>query len=150
MLRRSIAVLAAALLLACELAGCGDDALSANDLRTQATQICTRTTAETDRIAVPRSADESARFLHAGAATMGPALARLRALKPPKEMRASYAQAVSVSGQELALITAQAKAIDGGADAIVGFRRLQAALIPLMRIEDATWRALEIPACVQR
>jgi hypothetical protein len=148
MRRLSLAVLTVAAVVA--LASCGEDSLSASDLRAQATRICARTTAATSRIAVPRSADDGARFLHQGAAAMAPALAWLRALKPPSELRAGYAQAVSVGGQQLALITAQATAIDGGADPIAGYRRLQAALAPLTRIEDATWRALEIPACVPR
>ena len=147
MRRLSIAVLAALSLL---LTSCGDHSLSASQLRAQAARICTRASAATDRIAVPESSDQAARFLHAGTTAMAPALARLRALKPPKELRAGYAQAVSVGAQKVALIAAQAKAIDGGADAVVGYHRLQAALTPLTRIEDATWRALEIPACVPR
>ena len=47
-------------------------------------------------------------------------------------------------------ITSSPPAIARGEDAIDTFRRLDAALEPLLRQENAYWRGLEIPACVRR
>jgi hypothetical protein len=149
MRRAGIAVL---LLLAAALTGggCGDGSLSAGDLRTQASAICTRAGSATGRIAMPSSTDEGGRFLRTGVAEMRPALARLKTLKPPSDLRGSYDHALSARGQELAVIAQRATAIAHGKDTIATFRELQAALEPLTRIEDAAWRALEIPACLPR
>lgn len=146
--RRLSLVALAIVLLA--LAGCGDDSLTAEQLREQATAICTRTAAATDRIAVPSRADEGGAFLREGVARLRPAVARLRALKAPEELRRAYDRAVQLGGQEVALIARHERAIAGGDDVIDTFRRLQADLQPLIDQEDAYWRALQIPACVRR
>jgi len=148
MRRPPLAILAAALAFAA--AGCGDDSLSAHDLRARASRICARTATATDRIPLPSTFDEGARFLRAGAAEMSPAVRRLRALRAPHDLRTSYAQAVALRAREIGLIAGQARAIDAGADPIDAYRALQAQLAPLTRMEDATWRALRVAACVAR
>jgi hypothetical protein len=148
MLRRAPLVLP--LLLAVALAACGDGSLGAAELRTQAATICSRTAASTDRIPVPSEPSQGARFLRAGLAQLGPANARLRALKAPSKLRDNYTKVVALGRDETALIAHRARAIDGGADAIIAFRALQRQLAPLTREENAYWRALQIPACVSR
>lgn len=149
-MRRPALAAVGALTAALGLAGCGDGSLSADQLRSRAGAICTRTANATDRIPVPSSPEEGVRFLRAGIARLGPAHRRLGHLEAPQDLRTGYARAVALGGMELALIEANANAIDHGADAIDTFHRLQAQLTPLTDREDAYWRALEIPACVRR
>lgn len=151
MLRRSPLVVAPfLLLLLLASSGCGSDSLSADQLRSQASAICTRTAAATDRIAVPSTADQGGRFLREGVARMRPALAQLRALKPPGSMSSEYARAVALGDREVALIARKAQAIAKGDDVIDAFRQLSGQLTPLANQEDVYWRALLIPACVRR
>lgn len=146
-MRRTLPVLV--VLIALALSACGEDSLSDQQLRAQATAICTRASRATDRIAVPASPDRSAPFLTAGLAQLRPAAARLRALKPPKDLRSQYNRAVQLAAQEIALIARQARSIANGDDPADTFRQLAAALQPLTTEENAFWRALEIPSCVR-
>jgi hypothetical protein len=143
-----------ALLTACALAagvaGCGDGSLSAGDLRAQASAICARSSDAAAAVALPASEDGGAAFLGAGVARMRPALAALEQLKPPGDLREGYEQALHVRGQEIDAIARSEHAIARGADAVTGFRALQTRLASLEGLEDATWRALQIPACVPR
>jgi len=132
------------------MVGCGDGSLSAGDLRTQASAICLRSSDAAAAVAPPASEDGGAAFLAAGVARMRPALAALKKLKPPGELREGYAQALHVRGQELALAARSERAITHGADAVTTFRALQTQLAPLEGLEDATWRALQMPGCVPR
>lgn len=152
MSRRSapLAVLVTAVLLTLALAGCGDDSLTAEQLRGQAAAICTRTAAATDRIAVPSTPSQGGRFLQEGLTHLRPAVAQLRALKAPEELRERYDRAVQLAGQEAALIARHARAIADGDDVIAAYRQLDAALEPLTMQENAYWRGLDVPACVRR
>lgn len=150
MLRRPPFV-AALLLAALPLASCGGDgSLSASDLRTRASAICTRAGQATDRVAVPSSADEAGRFLRQGLVQMQPALVQLRKLKAPKDLRADYDQALSLSAREIDVISRHEREIRDGGDAIDAFRQLGGELDPLVAQESARWRTLKIPACVKR
>jgi hypothetical protein len=148
--RRALLAVLAFLPLAFALAACGDDRLSAQDLRTRASTICADAANATDRIPVPSEPSQGVRFLRAGLAGMRPAVARLHTLKPPKKLDDSYTKAVALGRLEAALIARNAHAIDDGADVIATFRTLQAQMLPLTREENAFWRALAIPACVRR
>ncbi len=151
MLRRRalpLAPLVAVLLIA--LAGCGDDSLTAEQLHTQASAICTRTAAATDRIAVPSTPDQGGRFLQQGLAHLRPAVAQLHELKAPEELRRRYDRAVQLAGQEAALIARHEHAIAQGDDVIDTYRRLENQLEPLIQQENAYWRGLGIPACARR
>ena len=92
------------------LKSCGSDTLSAQDLRTQASEICIRVNATTDRIAVPNAPAGGERFLSEGLVLMRPALARLQRLKPPHELSDDYALAVSANARQLQLV---GQTIDG-------------------------------------
>jgi hypothetical protein len=137
-------------LAAAAIAGCGATSLTAKDLRAQASRICTSAAARTDRIQSPPTPDQGDRFLRAGLAAMRPATHALQRLKPPSELRESYGQAVALNAKALALVARRERAVARGEDAPAAFRELQAALDPIVRIEDSTWRALQIPACVSR
>jgi hypothetical protein len=150
MLRRSPLAVVPPLLLLLALGGCGSDSLSTDQLRSQASTICTRTAAATDRIAVPNTADQGSRFLSEGVAQLRPAIAQLRQLKPPDSMSKEYQRAVALGDQEVTLIAKHRQAIAKGEDVIDTFRRLASQLTPLTNQEDAYWRALLIPACVRR
>ena len=145
---RRLVLLAAVLLLA--LAGCGDDSLSASQLRTQASAICTRTAAATDRVALPSAPAQGDLFLRQGRAHLRPAAARLRALKAPQDLRQRYDGAAKLAGQEVALIARSEQALARGDDPADTFRQLAAALQPLTTEENAYWRGLGIDACVRR
>lgn len=146
---RPVAV-ALALVSALALGACGDDSLSADQLRTEATAICARTAAATDRIAVPTRPSEGGAFLTEGVAQLRVAARRLGALKAPEDLRERYDRAVELARDEAALIARHAAEIGRGDDAIEAFRRLDDALTPLVAQENAYWRGLEIPACVRR
>jgi hypothetical protein len=148
MLRRALPVLA--LLLALALGACGDDSLTADQLHTQASAICARTAAATDRIPVPSTPEQGDRFLQAGIARLRPAVAQLRALKAPQDVRKRYDRAVQLAGQEVDLIGMHERAIASGDDVIDTFRRLQAALARLTMEENAYWQGLGIDTCVRR
>lgn len=148
--RRVLPLALLPLLTALALTACADERLSADELRVQASVICARTAAATDRVAVPSTPDQGGRFLEQGLAHLRPAVARLRALKPPEELADRYERAVQLAGQEVALIARHERAIAGGDDVIDTFRRLQTGIEPLTRQENAYWRALMIPDCVRR
>jgi hypothetical protein len=150
MSRRFALLAVVVLLLALTLAACGDDSLTAQQLRDQATAICTRTAAATDRIAVPSTPSQGGRFLQQGLTHLRPAVVQLRALKAPEELRERYDRAVQLAGQEVALIARHERAIASGDDVIDSYRQLEAALEPLTMQENAYWRGLEVPACVRR
>jgi hypothetical protein len=146
-MRRATLLLAAATLT---LVGCGDDAFSSAQLRTRASAICARTAAATDRIAVPNTPAQGARFLREGLAQLRPAAARLDALQPPSQLRDHYERAVQLARREIALIAVYERAIVHGEDAIDMYRRLERRLAPLVREENAYWRGLDVPACIRR
>lgn len=151
--RRALPFLLVALVLALAvlaLGGCGDASLSASQLHSQASAICTRANAATDRIALPSTPDQGDGFLRAGLARLRPAAARLGALKAPSELRRRYDRAVQLARQEIALIARHERALARGEDAVGTFRALEAALDPLTSEENAYWRGLGIPACVRQ
>lgn len=149
-LRIALAVAAALLVLVLVIRGCGDDSLSAEELRSQAAAICARVNAVTDRVAVPNAQSGGERFLREGLAQLRPATARLAALKPPDDLRDRYERAVAQTREENALIADTARSIAGGADVIDAFAALQAKLGPTVEAGNALWRTLDIPACVRR
>lgn len=138
------------LLPALALSACGGDALTGAELRTEASAICLRAAAATDRIAVPSTPAQGRRFLRQGLARLRPATARLGELEPPSELRDRYERAVRLARREAALIAAHERAIVRGEDVIETYRRLERRLEPLLPTENAAWRGLGVPACVRR
>jgi hypothetical protein len=130
--------------------GCGSDNLSADELRTQASAICTRANAATDRVAVPNAPAGGERFLAEGLAVMRPALTRLQRLKPPDDLRRQYELAVSANARQLQLVGDAIVAVRSGSDPIDAYRLLQRRLTLVSTTANATWESLGIPACVGR
>ncbi|HEV7774246.1 MAG TPA: hypothetical protein VGO48_13275 [Conexibacter sp.] len=148
--RRASPLATAVVLVLLALSGCGDDSLTARQLHDQATAICERTAAATDRVVVPSTPSQGGRFLQQGLAHLRPAVAQLRALKAPEDLRERYDRAVQLAGQEAALIARHERTIARGDDVIDTYRQLEAALEPLVMQENAYWRGLQVPACVRR
>ena len=146
----AIGAVVALLLLVLIVRGCGDDSLSAGELRSQAGEICARANAVTDRVAVPNAPAGGERFLDEGLAELRPAHVRLAALKPPEELRTDYERAVALNLEQLTLLGRAARSIRGGADTIDAFGALQRALAPVVARENDAWRALDVPACMRR
>jgi hypothetical protein len=146
----AIAGLTLLTLLAIVLSACGENRLSAAQLRSQAGAICHGTADAIDRIAVPNTPDEGARFLRRGLLRMGPELTRLKTLKPPTDLEPEYRQAIQMATRELNVISDHERKIRGGADVIETFRALETALAPITQTENRAWRALQLPACVRR
>jgi len=149
MARRALPVLTLLLAVA-PLGGCGDDSPTTTQLHARATAICARAAVAMDRIAVPSVPAQGDRFLEQGLAELRPAVARLRALTPPDELRERYDRALRLADHEVVLIERHARAIARDRDVIDTYRRLDRALTPLVREENAAWRGLGVPACMRR
>jgi hypothetical protein len=130
--------------------GCGDDALSAQELRSQAGAICVRATEATDRISVPNAPAGGGRFLREARLQLELAQRRLKALKAPDELRADYEQAVGLAAREVALIWRHEQQIERGGEVIPAFRSLQQQIGPVIVRENELWRTLDVSACVRR
>ncbi|MDO8211917.1 hypothetical protein Q7L65_15940 [Conexibacter sp. CPCC 206217] len=129
--------------------GCGSG-LSEQELRTQASEICNRVAATTDRVAVPNAPAGGERFLSEGLTQLRPALVRLQRLqdRAPDSLRRDYELAVSANARQLQLIGNAVRDLRGGADPIDTYQQLQRRLALVSPTADATWRRLRIPACV--
>lgn len=151
--RAPLAALAAVvglLLIVLIARGCGEDALSAQELRTQAGAICVSATEATDRIAVPNGPAGGGRFLREARVELEAAQSRLRALAPPEELSADYDRAIKLAAREVGLIWRHERMIERGEDVIPVLRSLQRELEPLLVTENDLWRRLDVNACVRR
>lgn len=142
--------LALAALAAVAVGGCGSTPLSLTALRTQATRICTNATHSTGRIPAPSSPAGIAAYLQQGIAVLRGELAQLRTLKPSSDVADVYSRAISMFTQKLGALTSATQAINAGTDPTAALRKLQGQLAPVESQEDDAWRALEVPACVNR
>jgi hypothetical protein len=149
-MRRAV-VLPGLLLLA--LMGCGgsgSSGLSARDLRTQATRLCTIARKQTDRIAAPSSPAGAAAFLNQGLAVLQPELKALRQLHPSGDLGQVYKTAITAFAQKVDAVRTAATALAGNGDPVTTMKSLEQQLAPLEEEENGAWQALEIPACLNR
>lgn len=130
--------------------GCGEDGLTPDQLRAQATAICGRANEISDRIAVPNAPAGGERYLVEGLGVMRPALNRLRLLEPPEELREQWETALRQSDARLTLIARTARQISRGGDAIDEYRALQNQLDTSEIGLRAAWNALDLPVCAGR
>jgi hypothetical protein len=137
----------AALAVLC-LTGCGAASLSTTELRNQATRVCSAARKQTNLIATPTSPAGGAAFLSQGLAVLGPELAVLRKLRPPRDLAQVYSTAVGAFSQKVAALRETANTLKGGGDPVIAMKTLQQQLAPLESDEDGAWRALEIPSCM--
>ena len=136
--------------LAVSVAGCGSSSPSASHLRDQATRICQRAAAQSDRIAPPALPSGTAAFLRRGARVLGPELAELRTLKAPADEASSYSAALAAMSRQLNTLDGTITHLDHGADPVSVIKTLQRRLAPAESAENAAWRTLDIPACASR
>ncbi len=99
-------------------AGCGgssgSDALSADELRSQADAICERFDAESEAIAEPTSADGIKPFLEQTAALQQEQLDELEALDPPEELAEPYEEALGLLQTQIDTANEVVADIDSG------------------------------------
>src|SRR5205085_5449083 len=118
-------------LAAFAVVACGSSSPSQNQLRSQATAICSRANRLIGRIATPPSEAGGEAFLRRGIGTLTPELQQLKQLKAPDDTADVWSTAVqSLSGELSALQSTVAK-IDGGADPTTVYKSLQQTLAPL-------------------
>jgi hypothetical protein len=151
-LRRATASLRTTALAALVLAaaGCGSPPLSDIQLSSRAGAICARADRQLAAVTTPAGAAGGKGFLTRGIAALEPAVARLQALKPPKDDSDVYMAGVNALAGELAALKRAVKAIDRGQDTVLAFRELQQELTPLESQGKGAWNALQIPACLSR
>ena len=146
MIRAAIATAA----LALAVAACGGSSQSIGRVRRQATSICQSALAQSDRIAAPSLASDTATFLRRGTYVLGPELAELRALRPPADAAGTYAAALTAWSRQVTILDDTIRRLDGGADPLSMIKTLQRRLAPTESAENAAWRTLGIPACLSR
>ncbi len=142
------AVLASVAALA--IAGCGGASESVKQLRAQAGRVCTRALDAGALIEAPAIPAGTMAFLRRGIAVLRPELADLRTLRAPSEQAVAYSSALGALARELTILTAMAHDLDRGADPLSAIKTLQRRLAPVEAGEDAAWRTLDVPACVNR
>jgi hypothetical protein len=137
-------------ILAFALTGCGSSSPSLTRLRRQATGICQRALASSDRIQPPALPSATAPFLRRGASALSTELSELRTVKAPAENAASYSAALAAQSRQLTILEDTVRELDRGADALSAIKTVQRRLAPAESAEDAAWRTLDIPACAVR
>jgi hypothetical protein len=131
------------------LAGCGGStSLSDKQLRARATVLCATAARRAGRIPTPKSADHSVPFLNRGIAALKPELAGLRSLRPSDDLSDVYETSVRAFSQKLEALEKTVRKLHSGEDPVVAWKTLQQRLGPLESAEDAGWRALQVPACL--
>jgi hypothetical protein len=141
-------ILAGAVALA--VTGCGSASPTLAHLRAQAARVCTRALTQDARIALPPAPAQSAAFLGRGIAVLQAELASLRTLHPPSEQAGAYSAARGSLTRELTILTTTVRDLDRGSDPLPAIKTLQHRLAPIEADEDAAWRTLGVPACVNR
>jgi hypothetical protein len=142
------AVVASVVALA--VAGCGGSSESMTRLRAQAGSVCTRALDAGALIRSPAVPASTAAFLRRGIAVLRPELAGLQRLRPPSDQADEYTEAVDELDRELTFLASTVHDLDRGADPVRAIKTLQRRLAPVEAREDAAWRTLDVPACVNR
>jgi hypothetical protein len=143
-----LGLLAAVLLAAVLLAGCGGStALSDSQLRSRASRICTLATRRTDRITTPMMPSQGASFINRGIAALTPELTALQRLRAPGDMTDDYRDALEATSAEVAALRSSLKGLKAGNDPVVAIKTLQQQLKPAETKAGFAWSALELPAC---
>jgi len=132
------------------IAGCGSSSPSLSRLRRQATRICQRALATSDRIQPPALPSDTEPFLRRGASVLSTELSQLRTLKAPADSASSYSAALTAQSRQLTILDETTRGLDRGDDPLSSIKTLQRRLAPTESAEDAAWRTLDIPACAVR
>ena len=139
-----------ALLAAIAVYGCGSSTLSTVALRSQAARICRRANARENRIPTPRATRQAGAFLARGVTAIAPELAALRRLDAGGTAAVVYRRALAQLDAELRGLQATVAGLKRGGDPVIAVKTLQRQLAPVELKADAAWRALGIPACLNR
>ena len=126
------------------VAACGSSSLSAAQIRTRATKICTATARRTGKIATPASPSGGVGFLNHGISAISLEVAQLRALHATGMART----AVDGTAAELAALRFTLKGLHADNDPVITIKTLERRLAPIQQRTNAAWRELDIPACV--
>jgi hypothetical protein len=145
--RLSLRLLAAALVAAALLAGCGSSALTDTQLRSRAGRICALAARRTDRVATPTMPSQEASFIRRGIAAMTLEVTALQRLSAPGDMADDYRDAVEATSAELTALRSTLKGLKAGNDPVVAIKTLQQQLAPAEMKASIAWSALELPAC---
>jgi hypothetical protein len=133
------------------VAACGGSgSLSASQLRSGATQVCTLANQRTSQIATPTSVADGLPFLQRGLGVLRPELQNLKMLKPPSGLAAVYASSLNAFSGSLTVLDQAVRGLHSGTDPLLTMKALRERLVPLETRENDGWRQLEIPACVAR
>jgi len=138
---------AATLVLALIVAGCGTTSLSAQQLHSGAKRACLAATRTLNRIPTPQLPSGGATFLRRGIGALKPELAALDRLHPGGGLAGNYVRARNATRQELAALQSTLKGLKAGNDPVVAIKRLQQQLLPLEQRAAASWAAVGVPVC---
>ena len=94
-------------------------------LRGQATRICQGALAQSDRIAAPSLASDTAAFLRRGTYVLGPELAQLETLRPPSDQAGTYSAALAAASRQVTILDDTVRQLDRGADPMSLIKTLQ-------------------------
>jgi hypothetical protein len=134
--------------LAVVLAGCGSSEPSDVQLRNHANAICAAANRKASAISSPSSPDGVPAFLANGATVFSAELERLRALRPPSDIKDVYEASITALAKKVDELELTARRIHSGQDPVVAMKTLQEHLAPLESDEDHAWSALQVSACV--
>ena len=130
------------------IAGCGgSDNLSADEFRSQADAICKETDAKIAAIPEPTSEDAFLSYLRSGLPIQQAQLTKLENLKPPSEMKDTFAQAMDLQRQQIAAISAAADRIDSGEGAQAVVRDVSDDIDAIKNQADAKAKDLGLTVC---
>jgi hypothetical protein len=144
---RGPGAVAATLVVALLLAGCGTSSLSAQQLHNGAGRACLAATRALNRIPTPQLPSGGAAFLRRGVSVLKSELAALDRLHPGGGLAGAYARARNASRHELAALQSSLKGLEAGNDSVVAIKTLQQQLVGLEQRAAASWAAVGVPAC---
>jgi hypothetical protein len=139
-----------ALVIVLFVAGCGSSSLSDTQLRANAARMCSAAQRRAEQISAPKRPADAVRYLSHGITALTPQVTALRALPASGDLAKRYRSAVDAVDAELRELRSAVRGLKSGNDPVVAIKTLQERLAPLERRADASWRAIDIPACVSR
>ena len=127
--------------------GSGSSSLSASEFRTQADAICADLNTQIAALTQPTSADAFLPYLRAGLPIQQAQLKKLEALKPPADLKATYAEAIDLQKQEVAAVSAAADRIAGGEAPATVVKDVSAGIDAINAKSDAKAKELGLKVC---
>ena len=146
-MRRLILVAVVTLLAGC--GGGGDDQLSADDYRAQATKICADAKRQTDALGRPNTTSEFKTFLAKGIRVTERNLQRFDDLKPPDDLKAKHDAIVAGEKSGLEQLKKLSSQLKGDARDVALLRKTQPELARLSDETDARFRDAGLDRCAQ-